>query len=65
MLQNSGGRRFFMAMGCGIACTVLVWFAKIDGSTFRDVVITTVLGYVGGNTYQKVKATAGEATNAP
>lgn len=53
-----GGRRFFMAMGCGIACTVLVWFGKIEGGIFRDVVIATVAVYIAGNTYQKkVEAT--------
>lgn len=52
-----GGRRFLMTMGCGAACTVLVWFAKIDGSIFRDIIIATVAAYIVGNTYQKVKAT--------
>ena len=60
-----GGRRFIMTMGCGIVCTILVWFGKIDGAIFRDVLIATVAVYIAGNTYQKVRATAGEATNAP
>lgn len=63
MLTHTGGRRFVMTMGCGVVCTILVWFAKIDGSIFRDVIIATVAVYIGGNTYQKVKgATDGAAS---
>ena len=50
-----GGRRFVMTMGCGMACTVLVWFAKIDGPIFRDIIIATVAVFIAGNTWQKVK----------
>ena len=28
-IELAGGRRFVLAMGAGITCTVLVWFAKI------------------------------------
>jgi hypothetical protein len=52
-LDSMGGRRFLMTMGCGIACTMLVWFGKIEGGIFRDVVIATVAVYIAGNTYQK------------
>ena len=48
-----GGRRFFMTMGCGVACTVLVWAGKISDSIFRDVIIATVAVYIAGNVYQK------------
>ena len=58
-LTAIGGRRFLMTMGCGMACTVLVWFGKIDGSVFRDILIATVAVYIAGNTYQKVKGAAG------
>lgn len=54
-LETCGGRRFLMTMGCGIACTVLVWFAKITDAVFRDIVIATVAAYIAGNTFQKVK----------
>ena len=59
-ISTLGGRRFLMTMGCGMACTVLVWFAKIDGPIFRDIVIATVAVYIGGNTMQKIKATTKE-----
>lgn len=55
-ITTLGGRRFVMTMGCGMACTVLVWYAKIDGNIFRDIVIATVAAYIAGNTIQKVKA---------
>lgn len=56
-----GGRRFVMTVGCGIACTVLVWHAKISDSIFRDIIIATVAVYIAGNTYQKVKGSTGPA----
>lgn len=57
-LSTFGGRRFLMTMGCGVACTVLVWFAKIDGAIFRDIIIATVAVYIAGNVTQKIKAPA-------
>lgn len=51
-----GGRRFVMAMGCGIVSTVLVWFGKLTGTEFQMIVLGTVGIYVAGNTTQKVKA---------
>lgn len=54
-LQNFGGRRFVMTMGCGIACTALLWFGKMDGPIFRDVIIATVAAYIAGNSWESVK----------
>jgi hypothetical protein len=54
--ETIGGRRFLMTMGCGVACTVLVWNAKISDAIFRDIVIATVAAYIAGNVVQKVKA---------
>lgn len=48
-----GGRRFVLTFGCGLACTGLVWFAKITDATFGLVIIATVGAYIAGNTYQK------------
>jgi hypothetical protein len=59
-----GGRRFLMTMGCGMACTVLVWFAKIDGAIFRDIIIATVSVYIAGNVAQKIKARAKKEADA-
>jgi hypothetical protein len=63
-LAAIGGRRFLMTMGCGMACTALVWFAKIDGNIFRDIIIATVAVYIGGNTIQKIKATTKEQADS-
>lgn len=52
-LDNYGGRRFLMTMGCGVATTALCWFAKISGEVYATVIIATVAVYIGGNTYQK------------
>ncbi|MBA3588215.1 hypothetical protein [Methylibium sp.] len=48
-----GGRRFLMSMGCALVNTVLLWFGKIDPTTYRDLTIATVAVYIAGNTYQK------------
>ena len=51
-----------MTMGCGIVCTLLVYVGSITDAIFRDVIIATVAVYIGGNTFQKIKAkNAGEA----
>ncbi len=55
MIDNWGGRRFLMVMGCAIVVTVLVWNAKISDEIFRDIIIATVAVYVAGNVAQKVK----------
>ena len=54
-LDTFGGRRFLMAMGAGIATTVLQFFGKLDpaGSTYALVVIGTVGAYVTGNVAQR------------
>lgn len=64
-LTALGGRRFIMTMGCGVVCAVLVWFAKISDSIFRDIIIATVATYIAGNTYQKVKGGDGNEPGQP
>lgn len=54
-IELAGGRRFVLAMGAGITCTVLVWFAKITPEVFQWTVLGTVAAYITGNTVQKVK----------
>lgn len=57
IIDQSGGRRFIMAVGAGVATTALQWFGKLDpgGTTYGMVVAAIVWGYVAGNTAQKIK----------
>lgn len=55
-IEAFGGRRFLMTMGCGIACTFLLWHAKMSDVVFRDIIIATVAAYIAGNVVQKIKA---------
>lgn len=48
-----GGRRFLLALGAGGITSALVWYGKIDGVIYRDVILGTVGIYIAGNTYQK------------
>ena len=44
-----GGRRFLLAAGAGVVCTILVWFSKISDTVFGTVVVATVAAYITGN----------------
>jgi hypothetical protein len=55
-IVSLGGRRFILTLGCGMACTVLVWHGKVSDQIFRDIIIATVAAYIAGNTVEKVKA---------
>lgn len=57
-LDQLGGRRFLLTLGCGAMTTVLQFFGKLDpaGSTYSLVIVATVGAYITGNTVQKVKA---------
>lgn len=58
IFDKLGGRRFVMAMGAGIATTLLQYMGKLDpaGSTYAVVIVGTVGAFIAGNTYQKTKA---------
>jgi hypothetical protein len=55
VISAIGGRRFLLSLGSGVITSLLVWYGKIDGSIYRDVVLGTVGIYIAGNTFQKVK----------
>ena len=57
--ERIGGRRFLMTMGCAVINTALVWYGKISGEVYRDIIIATVAVYVAGNVTQKIKAPNG------
>ena len=48
-----GGRRYVMCMGACIACTVLIWYGKLDAKNFADIVIWVTGIYVTGNIAQR------------
>jgi uncharacterized membrane protein YeaQ/YmgE (transglycosylase-associated protein family) len=50
-----GGRKFFLTLGCGVACTLLVWFTKISDAVFATIILGTVGAYITGNVYQKAQ----------
>jgi len=54
-ISTVGGRKFSLTMGCGVACSVLLWFGKLTPEVFRDIIIATVAVYIAGNAYQKVR----------
>ena len=54
MIGSAGGQRFCMAMGAGIVNTVLLWFDKIDATTYRDLTIATVGAFILAKTYEAV-----------
>lgn len=56
-IENYGGRRFVMTMGCGIVSTFLLWFGKISGSEYVTLITLTVVPYIGFNTQQKIQET--------
>jgi hypothetical protein len=54
-IETLGGRRYTLTLGCGVACSFLLWFAKLSDASFATIILGTVGVYIAGNTYQKVK----------
>lgn len=63
MFDTVGGRKFVVVTLVILLATVSVWFAKISDITFANVVVPTVLGYMGLNVAQKW-VHKGETNNA-
>lgn len=61
-IEQSGGRRFLLALGSGVTTTILQWAGKLDpaGSTYALVVLGTVAAYITGNVSQKNAANTKE-----
>lgn len=54
-LENYGGRRFLLTVGCGLATTLLQCFGKLDpaGTSFAMVIGSTVAAYIAGDVTEK------------
>lgn len=52
-INNLGGRRFVLTVGCGLVCSLLLMHGDITPEIFRDITLATVAVYIGANTYQK------------
>jgi len=52
-IDELGGRKFVLTLGCAVACTALLWFGKLDSGSFTAIILGTVGLYIGGNVTQK------------
>lgn len=50
-----GGRRFLLTLGAGIVDTLLLWFGKLDATSYVTLTMGTVGVYIGAAVYEKVK----------
>lgn len=59
-LVSVGGRKFLLVLLTSAAVNLLVWFSKIDSSTYSLVTLGTIGAYITGNTFQKIKTSVHE-----
>lgn len=45
--------RFFLTLGCGVVCSFLLWFGKLDSTAYASIIIATVGAFIAGDTYEK------------
>lgn len=62
MIQDFGGRKFILSMTVTILATLLIWFTKIDGETYKYLILVTAGAYMTSNVVQKSTSVEG-ATN--
>lgn len=48
-----GGRTFLLVLGCGIACTGLVYLGKISDQVFATIIMGTVGLYIGKTAFEQ------------
>ena len=62
-IEDFGGRRYVMTMGCCFIATGLVWFGKVSGGEFVTLISLAMAFYNGANTLQKVSEGKNESIN--
>lgn len=58
-IEDFGGRRFLLTLGCAWINTCLLMGGHISESIYRDLIIATVAAYITGNTVQKMTSKGG------
>jgi len=53
IIDNLGGRRFLLTLGCGVVTSLLCCYGKISDQVYATVIIATVGAYIAGNLAQK------------
>lgn len=51
-LANLGGRSFVLCVGCGLVCSILLWFGKLTDGSYLTIILGTVGAYIGSTTYR-------------
>jgi uncharacterized membrane protein YeaQ/YmgE (transglycosylase-associated protein family) len=46
-------RKLALVVGCGIICSLLLWYGKLTSDAFAMVILGTVGAYIAGNVVQK------------
>jgi uncharacterized membrane protein YeaQ/YmgE (transglycosylase-associated protein family) len=46
-------RKLALVVGCGVICSVLLWYGKLTSDAFSMVILGTVGAYIAGNVVQK------------
>jgi len=59
-IEEYGGRRFILAVGCAWISTALLMGGYVSETIYRDLILYTVAAYITGNTVQKVTSKGGD-----
>lgn len=52
VLARMGGRSFVLCVGCGLVCSILLWFGKLTDGSYLAIILGTVGAYIGSTTYR-------------
>lgn len=57
MFLSVGGRKYLITLLSHAVSTLLLWYGKLDASSYSTIILGTTAAYIAGNTYQKTKGT--------